>query len=138
MPGTYPCGINIDPSDIAPRPDQIAPMQVLKKQTEWFTPASFADAIGHFGNSTNGNLLGPGIELWDLSAIKNINISEPLSLSVSWRVLERLQPHQLRRWDCQLRLWVSGTGYFDQRSAPDPTRRQALFPGCKSRKFVNP
>jgi hypothetical protein len=76
IPGTYPGGINIDPSDIAPRPDQVAPMQVLKKQTQWFTPASFADAIGHFGNSTNGNLLGPGIELWDLSAIKNIKVSE--------------------------------------------------------------
>jgi hypothetical protein len=76
IPGTYPGGINIDPSDIAPRPDQIAPMRVVKKQAQWFTPASFADAIGHFGNSTNGNLLGPGIELWDLSAIKNINIGE--------------------------------------------------------------
>jgi hypothetical protein len=76
IPGTYPGGINIDPSDIAPRPDQVAPMRMVKKQTQWFTPASFADAIGHFGNSTNGNLLGPGIELWDLSAIKNINISE--------------------------------------------------------------
>jgi hypothetical protein len=76
IPGTYPGGINIDPSDIAPRPDQIAPMRTPKKQTQWFTPTSFADAIGHFGNSTNGNLLGPGIELWDLSAIKNINITE--------------------------------------------------------------
>ena len=76
IPGTYPGGLNMDPSDIAPRPDQIAPMRVVKKQTQWFTPSSFADAIGHFGNSTNGNLLGPGIELWDLSAIKNINITE--------------------------------------------------------------
>jgi hypothetical protein len=76
IPGTYPGGINIDPSDIAPRPDQIAPMRVVKKQAQWFAPTSFADAIGHFGNSTNGNLLGPGIELWDLSAIKNINIGE--------------------------------------------------------------
>jgi Carboxypeptidase regulatory-like domain/TonB-dependent Receptor Plug Domain len=76
IPGTYPGGLNMDPSDIAPRPDQIAPMRTPKKQTQWFTPSSFADAIGHFGNSTNGNLLGPGIELWDLSAIKNINITE--------------------------------------------------------------
>jgi hypothetical protein len=76
IPGTYPGGINIDPSDIAPRPDQVAPVRMVKKQTQWFTPASFADAVGHFGNSTNGNLLGPGIELWDLSAIKNINITE--------------------------------------------------------------
>jgi Carboxypeptidase regulatory-like domain/TonB-dependent Receptor Plug Domain/TonB dependent receptor len=79
IPGTYPGGINMDVADIAPRPDRIAPMQVVKKQTHWFTTASFADAIGHFGNSTNGNLLGPGIELWDLSAIKNNKISERFS-----------------------------------------------------------
>ena len=77
IPGTYPGGLNMDAAtDIAPRPDRIAPMRTPKKQTQWFTPSSFADAIGHFGNSTNGNLLGPGIELWDLSAIKNINITE--------------------------------------------------------------
>jgi hypothetical protein len=79
IPGTYPGGINIDASDIAPRPDQVAPFQMVKKQTQWFTTASFADAIGHFGNSRNGNLLGPGLELWDLSAIKNNKISERFS-----------------------------------------------------------
>jgi hypothetical protein len=76
IPGTYPGGINIDAADIAPRPDQVAPLQLVKKQMQWFSTASFADAIGHFGNSRNGNLLGPGLELWDLSAIKNIKISE--------------------------------------------------------------
>ncbi|HEY3990892.1 MAG TPA: TonB-dependent receptor [Acidobacteriaceae bacterium] len=79
IPGTYPGGINIDPSDIAPRPDQVAPLHMVKKQTQWFTTNSFADAIGHFGNSSNGNFLGPGLELWDLSAIKNNKISERFS-----------------------------------------------------------
>jgi Carboxypeptidase regulatory-like domain/TonB-dependent Receptor Plug Domain len=77
--GTYPGGLNMDVADIAPRPDRIARMQTPKKVTEWFSPASFADAIGHFGNSSNGNLLGPGIELWDLSAIKNNKITERFS-----------------------------------------------------------
>jgi len=54
-------------------------MRVTKKQTQWFTPTSFADAIGHFGNSSSGNLLGPGIELWDLSAIKNVKFGERAS-----------------------------------------------------------
>jgi Carboxypeptidase regulatory-like domain/TonB-dependent Receptor Plug Domain/TonB dependent receptor len=77
IPGTYPGGLNMDVTvDIAPRPDQVAPLQLIKKQTEWFSTASFADAVGHFGNSSSGNLLGPGVELWDLSAIKNIKFGE--------------------------------------------------------------
>jgi hypothetical protein len=79
IPGTYPGGINIDPSDIAPRPDQIAPLHLIKKQTQWFSTGSFVDAIGHFGNSANGNVLGPGVELWDLSAIKNVKFGDRAS-----------------------------------------------------------
>jgi hypothetical protein len=79
IPGTYPGGLNMDPSDIAPRPDQVSPIHMVKKQAQWFTTSSFADAIGHFGNSANGNFLGPGVELWDLSAIKNNKISERFS-----------------------------------------------------------
>jgi Carboxypeptidase regulatory-like domain/TonB-dependent Receptor Plug Domain len=79
IPGTYPGGLNMDPSDIPPRPDQVAPLHMVKKQTQWFSTASFVDAIGHFGNSRNGNLLSPGLELWDLSAIKNNKISERFS-----------------------------------------------------------
>ena len=74
LAGTYPGGINIDTSVIAPRPDRVAPVRLLKKQSEWFTTNSFKDAVGHFGNSPNGVLLSPGLDLWDLSAIKNIAI----------------------------------------------------------------
>ena len=52
---------------------------MVKKQAQWYTTSSFADAIGHFGNSANGNFLGPGVELWDLSAIKNNKITERFS-----------------------------------------------------------
>lgn len=79
IPGTYPGGINLDPSDIAPRPDQIAPLHLTKKQAQWFSTASFVDAVGHFGNSGNGNVLGPGLELWDLSAIKNVKFGDRAS-----------------------------------------------------------
>jgi hypothetical protein len=79
-PGTYPGGINIaNDFDIAPRPDRVASVHLAKKQLAWFPTSSFANAVGHFGNSSNGNLLGPGIELWDLSAIKNNKISERFS-----------------------------------------------------------
>ncbi len=76
IPGTYPGGINIDVSSIAPRPDKVAAIQKAKKQTSWFSTGSFAEAIGHFGSSGSGVLLGPGIDLWDLSAIKNVAIGE--------------------------------------------------------------
>jgi hypothetical protein len=76
VPGTYPGGINIDVSSIAPRPDRVGPIQLVKKQTQWFNTSSFTDAIGHFGNSGSGILLGPGLDLWDLSAIKNSKIGE--------------------------------------------------------------
>ncbi len=79
IPGTYPGGINIDVANIAPRPDRIAPVHMVKKQLQWFTTDSFADAIGHFGGSSNGNILGPGVELWDLSAIKNVKFGDRAS-----------------------------------------------------------
>ena len=49
---------------------------MTKTRLQWFSPTSFADAVGHFGNAGNGVLLSPGLELWDLSAIKNVNIGE--------------------------------------------------------------
>jgi hypothetical protein len=79
--GTYPGGLNINQSPIvAPRPDVVAPIHLVKKQMEWFTTSSFADAVGHFGNASNGILPSPGLELWDLAAIKNIKINERSSL----------------------------------------------------------
>ena len=80
--GTYPGGIQIDPSDIAPRPDQVAPARLLKKQNEWFTTGSFKDAVGHFGSARNGILLGPGLNLWDLSAIKNFEMVRGMRLQI--------------------------------------------------------
>ncbi len=80
--GTYPGGIQIDPSDIAPRPDQVAPVRLLKKQNEWFSTGSFVDAVGHFGSAHNGVVLGPGLNLWDLSAIKNFEMVRGMRLQI--------------------------------------------------------
>jgi Carboxypeptidase regulatory-like domain/TonB-dependent Receptor Plug Domain len=76
IPGTYPGGVNIDASVIAPRPDKVSAVHLLKTQKEWFSTSSFADAVGHFGTASNGVLLSPGLDLWDISAIKNVKISE--------------------------------------------------------------
>lgn len=74
--GLYPGGLNMDASDIAPRPDLVVPVKRAKTQLNWFSASSFADAWGHFGSSSNGVLVGPGLDLWDLSAIKNVKVGE--------------------------------------------------------------
>lgn len=76
--GTYPGGLGISTpnTDIVPRADQVAPIQLTKKAGQWFNTSSFSPAIGHFGSARNGAFLGPGLENWDLGAIKNIQISE--------------------------------------------------------------
>ncbi|MFZ0394062.1 MAG: TonB-dependent receptor [Terracidiphilus sp.] len=74
--GLYNGGLNMDLSDIAPRPDLVAPVKRAKTQLNWFSTSSFADAWGHFGSSGDGVFLGPGLDLWDLSAIKNIKVGD--------------------------------------------------------------
>ncbi len=76
--GTYPGGLGISSpnGDIAPRPDQIAPVRVTKTQGQWFTTSSFAQAVGHFGSERNGSFLGPGFQNWDMGAMKNIRVRE--------------------------------------------------------------
>jgi hypothetical protein len=66
----------MDASDIAPRPDMVAPVKRAKTQLNWFSGSSFVDAWGHFGSTKDGTFLGPGMDLWDLSAIKNIKIHD--------------------------------------------------------------
>jgi len=78
--GTYPGGLDMDASDIAPRPDLVAPVHLIKTQAQWFSTKSYADAIGHFGSAGSGTYLGPGLDLWDLSAIKNLKIGERVRL----------------------------------------------------------
>ena len=48
------------------------PLATLTRQA----PASFAAAAFHFGSEGSNSLLGPGIENWDLAAIKNISFAE--------------------------------------------------------------
>ena len=70
--GTFPGGLNMGPGDIAPRPDRVGPIRMTKSESQWFTTSSFSDAVGHFGNSSNGVLLGPGYIDFDIAAIRNV------------------------------------------------------------------
>jgi len=77
-PGVYPGGIGIDPSPIAPRADLVPGASVTGPGTvaKFFNTAAFSHAIGHFGTEGRGVFLGPGLDNWDLAAIKNIQFGE--------------------------------------------------------------
>ena len=64
------------------RPDQVAPVHLTKKRNQWFTGDSFKQAVGHFGSEGSNSLYGPGLQNWDLAAIKNFKIFERYSLQV--------------------------------------------------------
>ncbi len=83
-PGTYPGGIGIDYDTAPPRSDVIygVPLAGNNSRFEWFNQAAFTDAIGHFGNQGRGLLLTPGIENWDMAAIRNFKIKEHASLQI--------------------------------------------------------
>jgi len=77
-PGVYPGGIGIDPSPISPRADVVSGASLTGAGTvaQWFNTNAFAHAIGHFGTEGRGLFLGPGLQNWDLAAIKNVQIGE--------------------------------------------------------------
>jgi hypothetical protein len=75
--GTYPNGLGmVINGTTSIRPDQVAPIHKTKTLNQWFSTTSFASAAGHFGTLGSNALLGPGVQTWDLAAIKNTNIGE--------------------------------------------------------------
>jgi hypothetical protein len=74
-------GIGIDPSVVAPRPDVVPGQNIAGPRTigEFFNPAAFTEASGHFGTAGRGLVTGPGTENWDLALMKNIRFSERFS-----------------------------------------------------------
>jgi len=77
-----PNGENVGLGTSGTRPDQLAPVHLVKSVGQWFSTDSFAPAVNHFGSEHSGNILGPGYNNWDLAAIKNTKIVERLSLQL--------------------------------------------------------
>jgi carboxypeptidase family protein len=73
---TYPGGIGIGPSSIYPRANQNGNPHGPKTVNEFFNTAAFSDAVGQFGTSAPGAVLGPGFQRWDTSLFKNIRFGE--------------------------------------------------------------
>jgi hypothetical protein len=71
-----PTGINAGIGLGASRPDQVAPVHMTKSVNQWFTTSSFQAAVDHFGSESNGSILSPGYNNWDLAAIKNVRFAD--------------------------------------------------------------
>ncbi len=75
--GIYPNGLGMKVNQTTSiRGDMISSVHNTKTLAEWFSPTSFAPAVGHFGTESSNPLIGPGVENWDLAAIKNTNLGE--------------------------------------------------------------
>jgi Carboxypeptidase regulatory-like domain len=77
---TYLGGIGIDPSAVAPRPDRIGGCSGPGTVAQYINTAAFTDAVGHFGDSGRGVCTGPGLNNWDIAAMKNIKLSERFNM----------------------------------------------------------
>ena len=79
-----PGGLGMDrPGEsVVIRADQVGDPNGPKTLTNYINKAAFAQAIGHFGTSRPGAVLGPGYQIWDTSLIKNINFAERASLQL--------------------------------------------------------
>ena len=67
---------------VAIRADQVGDPNGPKTVTQFINKAAFTDAVGHFGTSRPGAVLGPGFQLWDMSLIKFINFTEKANLQL--------------------------------------------------------
>lgn len=77
-----PTGIHVGTGRGGTRPDQVAPVRMTKSVDQWFSVDSFATAVNHWGSERSGSLLGPGLNNWDLAAIKNTRIAERVSFQL--------------------------------------------------------
>jgi hypothetical protein len=83
--GLYPGGLGMtrSGSTVQVRADQISSsVGGPKTAAQFFNTAAFTDAVGHFGTSGVGAIYGPGLQVWDISLIKNIRFAERVGLQL--------------------------------------------------------
>jgi hypothetical protein len=80
----YPGGLGMtrSGSTVQVRADQIGNASGPKTAARFFNTAAFTDAVGHFGTSPVGAIYGPGLQVWDMSLIKNIRFAERVALQL--------------------------------------------------------
>jgi Carboxypeptidase regulatory-like domain/TonB-dependent Receptor Plug Domain len=82
--GAFPNGLGmLSPgATVQIRADQIGDPNGPKTAAEFFNTSAFVAASGHFGSSRPGAILGPGLQVWDVSLIKNIKFAERVGLQL--------------------------------------------------------
>ncbi len=74
-------GLATGDQGLAIRPDQAAPVRLLKNKSQWFDPASFtAPANGFYGDARPGSIRGPREISFNVAGYKTFPIVERLSL----------------------------------------------------------
>lgn len=104
----------------ATRVDQVGAIHMNKKLTSWFSTSSFAYANGHFGSERANPMLGPGLQNWDIAAIKNIKVAEQVSFQLRGEFFNAFNHENFSSVDSTI-----GDGAFGQvTSGHDPRRVQ--------------
>jgi hypothetical protein len=113
-----PLGINAGLGLATFRPDQVAKVQNTKNVNQWFSTSSFAEAVNHFGSESNGSLVGPGYNNWDLAAIKNVRIWENVNFQLRGEFFNAFNHESFSTVDSSL-----ADGAFGQVTAGHSPRR---------------
>ncbi len=73
--------ISTDTNGLATRPNQIAPVHLIKKMDQWFDTSAFvAPPFGFFGNAGNGTIREPGQTSFNVSLYKTFPIYDRLGI----------------------------------------------------------
>jgi Carboxypeptidase regulatory-like domain/TonB-dependent Receptor Plug Domain len=82
----YPGGIGLEAAgfsgDALVTPDVVGALHMTKTLNQWFSTNSFTPAVGHFGTGGVGTVLGPGLQNWDLTLMKNVRFKERYSFQL--------------------------------------------------------
>jgi Carboxypeptidase regulatory-like domain/TonB-dependent Receptor Plug Domain len=101
----YPGGLGMSLGTVAIRANQSGSPKGPKTLSQYFNTAAFSDAVGQFGNSAPGAVLGPGFQRWDTSLFKNLKFGERASFQLrleTFNTFNHGSPSQLCNGTCDV------------------------------------
>ena len=78
----YPGGLGMSGTSALIIANQSGSASGPKTVNKFFNTAAFSHAVGQFGNSAPGAVLGPGFQRWDTALFKNVRFGERVSLQL--------------------------------------------------------
>jgi len=114
-------GLSVANPGLAIRPDQIAPVHLLKNKKEWFDTSAFiAPAYGFYGNARPASIRGPREISFNIAGYKTFPIRERLNLQFRAEAFNFLNHPNFGNVDTGL-----GSGTYGQiNSALDPRQME--------------